>query len=146
MARKVGLAHLRPHEPLVRDQHRVLQRAGEKLQIRESVFLEQRARELGDRKIEARELARELEDGGCRRLVLESTGIAYERGIDANRRVARQREPEPVDQSPDQHPAGGRVGVDHVDAAVALVRDVMVDDDELVRGLGRRFEVAEAGQ
>src|SRR5262249_56189478 len=40
--------------------------------------------------------------------------------------------------------AGGGVGVDHIDGAVAVVRDVVVDDDQLAGRLGRGLEVTEA--
>ena len=141
------LRHLRPHELLLRrraPRAAALRRAA--AGRRNGVPRTACARQFGDREVEARELTRELEHRGRGRLVLEAAGVAHERGVETDRGVAGHRELEAGDQAPHEHAARGRVGVDHVDGAVALVRDVVVDHHELLGGLGRRFEIAEAGQ
>ena len=55
-----------------------------------------------------------------------------------------EREPHRVDELLHHDTTRGRLRLDEVDRAVAVVRDVVVDDDELVRALGRGLEVAEA--
>ena len=146
VARELGLRHLRPHEVLLGHEHRAGEDLGEELQVREAVLLEQRAAQAGDGQIERGELACEVEHFGRRRVVLEASGVAHQRGVQAHRGVAGQRQSGPGDEAPHEHPTGRRGRIDHVDRAVALVRHVMVDDDELGRGLGVGFEVAEAGQ
>ena len=123
-----------------------LERVAEKLEVREPVLLEQGATQARDRDVVLQELARHAEHGGRRGVVLEPSGVADERGIQAHCGVAVEWQAEHANEPVDERSAGGRVRVDDVDRAVAVVRDVVVDDDELVRGLGRRLEVAEPAE
>ena len=140
------LGHRRPDEPLLAHELGAAQRLAEQLEVREAVLLEQRAAQAGDRHVELREAPRHVEDRGRRRVVLEPTGVADERGVQADRGVAVQRQPELVDEPQHDPAARGGVGLDEVDRPVAVVRDVVIDDDELARGLGRGLEVAEAAE
>ena len=103
------------------------ERLGQELQVGEAVLLEQRPAERADRHVVADELAGQREHLRAGRLVLEATGVADERGVEADRGGVVQREPEPVDQPAHEHAARGGLRVDHVDAAVPVVRDVVVD-------------------
>ena len=94
VAREVGLRHLRPHEVLLGHELGAGEHLGEQLQVREPVLLEQRAAQPGDRQVERGELAGEVEHLGRRRLVLEAAGVAHERGVQAHRGVAGERQPE----------------------------------------------------
>ena len=123
------------------------ERLGEQLEVREPVLLEQRAREPRDRHVERR---RARARGRTPRAWSSRTGSgrcrtrARRRGRPRRRRLSGS--PSSCDEAAHEHAARGRVGVDHVDRAVALVRDVVVEDDELARRLGVRLEVAEAAE
>ena len=70
----------------------LLQRVGEQLQVGEAVFFEEGARQLGDRQVEAPELAGEIEHSWRRRWVLEAP-VSNKRGVEADRGVAVQGRP-----------------------------------------------------
>ena len=144
MAREHLLGDRRPHEPLLAHELRPAQRLAEELEVREAVLLEQRAREPLDGHVELRQSLGHLEDRGRGRVVLEATRVAHERRVQRHRGVTVEREPERVDQLQHDRPARGRVRLHDVDRPVEVVRDVVIDHDELARGLGRGLEITEA--
>ena len=146
MLREVALGHRGPDEASLGDEVRAVQLVAEELQIREPVLLEQRATQARDGDVVLHELARHAEDGGRRGVVLEPAGVAHERGVQAHGGVAVERQAEHANEPVHERPTGCRVRVDHIDRAVPVVRDVVVDDDQLGRGLGRLLEVAEPAE
>ena len=146
MAGELLLGHRGPHERLLAYQRHPGEGLAEEREVGERVLLEQRAADLGDRQVPLDQLTGEREHVGGRGLVLEPPGVAHERGVEAERRLARHREPEHPDEVAHHHPARGGAGIDHVDRPVALVRHVMVDDDQLVGLLADGTQVAESAE
>ena len=107
------------------------------------VLLEQRARDLCDWQVELGQLGGQREHRWRRALVLEPTGVGDEPGVEAQRGVVIERPAEPLGQAPHDNGGGGGVDVDHVECAVALVRQVMIDDDQLARRLRGHGELGE---
>ena len=105
----------------------------EQLQVGEAVLLEQLPRQPRDRDVELDELACEVEHARRRGVVLEAAGVAHERGVERDRGGVVERQPELVHEPADEHAARGGVGIDHVDGAVARVRHVVVEHDQLTR-------------
>ena len=87
-----------------------------------------------------------VEDAARRAFVLEATGVAHQCRIEAERNLAAQRETEPINERSHHDPTGRGLRVDHVDRAVALIRNVMVDHDEFLGGLCQRTQIAEPPQ
>jgi hypothetical protein len=107
------------------------------------VLLEQAPRQRGDRQVELAEAAGDGEHLGCRALVGEAAGVAHDPGVQARGHVTGQRQVEALDQPVHEDGRRCRAGVDDVDGPVAVVGDVVVDDDELAGRLGRAGQLAE---
>ena len=119
------------------------QRLTQHLEVREAVLLEELARQARHRHVERHQLAGEVEHTGAGGVVLEAAGVAHQRRVERHRGVVGERQPELEQEAAHEHATGGRAGIDHVDGAEAGVRHVVVEHDQLPRGLGRRFEVAQ---
>src|SRR4029077_15944236 len=101
-----------PHEVLLPDELGVGERLAEEAQVLEAVLLEQAAREPGDGHVELGEAPGEVEHRGGGGVVLEASGVADDRRVEAYRGVAVEGEAELVDEAVDDPAAGGGVGVD----------------------------------
>src|ERR1700738_3001902 len=72
-----------PDEALLTNELGPGQGLAQQLQVCEAVLLEQRPRQTRHRHVERHELARQVEDLGRGGVVLETAGVAHERGVEA---------------------------------------------------------------
>lgn len=143
MAGEVLLGDGGPDEALLREEVGPGEHVAYEAEVGEAVLLEEGAIEPGDGHLEVEEAPGKVEGLGGRALVLEAAGVADEAGVEAHGGVLVEGQAEDLDQAGDDDGGGGGPGIDEVDGAVAGVREVVVDHDELVGGPSGAGELAQ---